>query len=425
MSQRPNNTVDVNTIQIKLGDLAALYGQYKSLDFNAVPHIRDQMFSPDELKMLQYVDSEPKAQQLLGEYKAQQDALKLLDAAQLRIWKDGTISTRQGHDEQQARQNFQEGLNNATSGILGAFGQNFGQYLYPNDPEMANHVGKLFTIAGDMVLTHIDAVGGLRHETQEYIPNPAKKDLYSSKEKSRYSESLSTDPKRFTSPSEKGIPGAFPYNDHETEVEGERSGEPSKPSEANPPHIDTPEEGQHHDGNQHHDANPPIGVPGDGKQPPEAKLPDMGIPKEGVQPEGGHNITPANQEPNFSSPDGREIHVPVNQEPNFSSSDTRQVPTSVEVNQSLAPPEVPKNFTPADGKQGIAPEVNQSLASPEVPKNYSSVDGSGYSNAGGSDAGGYGTSGSDAGGYGASGSDVGGYGASGSDAGGEVPPVKG
>ena len=81
--------------------------------------------------------------------------------------------------------------------------------------------------------------------------------------------------------------------------------------------------------------------------------------------------TSPNREPNFSSPDGREIYVPPNREPNFSSPDARQVPTPTEGKQLSTPADGGKNFTPVDFspaevKQSLTPELQQSVQPPEA-----------------------------------------------------------
>ena len=65
MSQIPDGMISASTIQAKVGDLAALYALYKGINPDAVPHAADQMLSPNELQMLQYVDAHPEVQQLL------------------------------------------------------------------------------------------------------------------------------------------------------------------------------------------------------------------------------------------------------------------------------------------------------------------------------------------------------------------------
>ncbi len=225
MSQMPDKTaVSMGTIQAKIGDLAALYKAYKGINPDSVPNtIADQMFSPNDLQMVQYVDAHPELQQQLQQFQAQQDALNQMNAETPRMDANGVIYTdaaRQQYAEQQANQDFLKGLDNVTSGILGAFGEVLGQYWFPDDPARANAVGSFGANVGDFLQAGADMSGGLKHETSEYIPNETKQDLYSPKEPP-YSNSLSTDPKRYTPPWGHDVPpGSYPYNYNKREDTG-------------------------------------------------------------------------------------------------------------------------------------------------------------------------------------------------------------
>jgi hypothetical protein len=394
MSQRSHaEQFSVQLIHEQASRLASLYSNYQSwLPSAGRNEHLELMFGDKLLGLFKWVDSHPEAQKLLQDYHQRE-----LENEQIStIDNPGPFIPYQ--DPAEEARLFLDGIDNARSSILGGLFQEMARW---NGYDLAGQVwwGDVGANLGELFLAGTETVIE-KAENKEHVkmadPGPGEK-LYAKGKREHI------DPKSFE-PLGQGLPGYKTFNPNETE-ESEND-----------------------------------------KEPQDRESEDRGSERmeKPSQEKSEHTPTSPNQEPNYSSRDGREIYVPPNGEPNFTSPEGKpvQVPANRELN--FTPPEAPQipahaegqplststagdqNFTPASStsselQQGPQQVEGKPSGQPEGNLNYTPPEGKSSNNPDGghkSDARGYGGGSSDTRGYNGSSSDAGGYDGGYSDAGG-------
>jgi hypothetical protein len=280
--------------------LSAVYQMSKFFTTSGDPNAIRQsgLFRPEEQAQLDWIARDPSVRQLLDNYESQRQEMIKSDKETIRIWGDGSQSTREQREAYLTSLTVREGLNAVTANIMGAIGGEVGRQLYPNDPEMAAKVASIAANYGELGISLGEGIVA-GHENSEFRPGEPGMEQHAPGKLEEGPENP------FESTFTKNKPlGTDSFNPYETEVE-------SPEGEIR----ETPETPEEVDNSEHFDGGVPLGVQ-DGDPQDQARPDDASQRQDASSTDEPNQSFFENDFPNQSFPKEPNASFPEDRFPN-------------------------------------------------------------------------------------------------------------